>query len=452
MPTFFSKSGTGFPGAGSPNWMSAYPTILHTVWKHSGDTDLIRDHWPQLERYLGWYERKLLTITSFAENPFEADNPPGDWCPPPPVPGSFWDPSLDITEDIASGLGEAECGHTGWNKPRTRYTNASLFTDKNLSSAFSYLKDKKLIAEMGRAIGANGSGTAGITPALRRNFHDSFFHGDHYGSGLNAAQSENLMPLLLELPESMDKQRVVEFLLRDIMSKHQNHTSSGILGLRALFEALPQLGFADVALAMLLRDDYPSFGYHISHPMEPATTTWELFDAPLEGSSMNSRNHVMFATPSYFLFSAVAGIEPIEGDKLWRVAPAVVDASDAVHWARATVWTIRGSLASSWSLTSSSPYALSMNVTVPIGLEVLAALPLPGRDPSAASRCEVSSRGGGSLWADGRFVVDRPKDGVRAASVTRDARAPAITVSLQSGQHGLHMLCPSSAGDKVSFV
>ena len=38
---------------------------------------------------------------------------------------------------------------------------------------------------------------------------------------------------------------------------------------------------------------------------------WELYDAWLEGPSMNSRNHVMFATPSVFLFEAVAGVKPI---------------------------------------------------------------------------------------------------------------------------------------------
>lgn len=259
------------------------------------------------------------------------------------------------------------------------------------------------------------------------------------------------MPLLLELPESSDRQLVLDFLLRDIILTHQNHTTSGILGLRALFEVLPRLGFADVALAMLLRDDYPSFGYQIKHPMEPATTTWELFDAPLEGRSMNSRNHAMFATPSYFLFSAVVGVEPVCGDKLWRVAPAVVDASDAVSWARASVWTIKGTLSSSWSLVSSSPYTLSMNVTVPIGLEVSAALPLPQRDLSAASQCEVSSEVGGKLWSGGSFVDPR-EDGVRAASVTLEPRAPAVTVLLESGQHALHMLCPSSAEDYARFV
>ena len=44
---------------------------------------------------------------------------------------------------------------------------------------------------------------------------------------------------------------------------------------------------------MLLGTDYPSFGYQVKNALEPATTIWELFDAPEEGGSMDSRNHVV---------------------------------------------------------------------------------------------------------------------------------------------------------------
>ena len=70
------------------------------------------------------------------------------------------------------------------------YVNASDFTNKSLSSAFSYLHDKENIAEMGRAIGANGPATVGITAEDKDNFHAAFFHGDHFGAGGPAARSE----------------------------------------------------------------------------------------------------------------------------------------------------------------------------------------------------------------------------------------------------------------------
>ena len=73
---------------------------------------------------------------------------------------------------------------------------------------------------------------------------------------------------------------------------HAYHSTSGIVGLRALFEALPRLGHAEVAVRMLLRKDYPSFGFELTNSIEPATTIWELYDGYAEGGSMVSRNHV----------------------------------------------------------------------------------------------------------------------------------------------------------------
>eukprot|EP01043_Picozoa_sp_COSAG02_P062111 COSAG02_NODE_8491_length_2551_cov_2.682300_3_plen_369_part_00 len=311
-----------FPGAGAPNWMTAFPTILHTVWKHTGDTRLIKRHWSALENYIGWlvlpsihateqingemysrtlgwirYDRKFKSFPDFAANPFRrtasgalsSTQFPGDWCPPPAKLGSFYDPELFGIADKKSGLGEAECGHTGVNPATGWNVTADLFTDKLLSSAFAYIKDKSYVTEMGMAIGEDMSAE---TEELAKAFNKAFLSrdGDHYGSGGQAAQSENALPLVLGLaPDEATQHRVVQFLLRDIAVKHHNHFSSGIVGLRAVLELLPKLGHADVALSMLLTTDYPSFGYEIKNTIEPATTVWELFDAPFEGSSMNSR-------------------------------------------------------------------------------------------------------------------------------------------------------------------
>ena len=453
VPVFHSSKPSDFPGAGAPNWMTAYPTILYACWKHTGDSALVTKHWPHLQRYLAWYERKLAPFPQFAQNPFRrtingtiaTTQFPGDWCPPPLVQGMYRNDSMTHAVDIRSGLGESECGHTGWNNAHSYFVNESDFTSKPLSSAFSYLHDKKNIAEMGRAINVTGHATVGITAEDKQNFHAAFFHDGHFGSGGPASQSENIMPLLLGLTASdEEEQAVLDFVLRDIMTKHKNHTTSGIVGVRAMLEALPKLGRADVALSMLLRTDYPSFGYEVTNSLEPATTIWELFDGPEEGGSMDSRNHVMFATPSYFFFSAVAGVEPVVGSELWRVAPAVVGASEEVTEATATVWTPHGSLSTGWQLHSKAPWPLSLNVSVPVGLRVAAALPLPPRaagvSPSAvAAKCSITI-GAEVLWKDGTYVA-KAGTGVAAGAVTTEARAAAIKLQVESGVFLFEMRC-----------
>jgi hypothetical protein len=158
----------------------------------------------------------------------------------------------------------------------------------------------------------------GITAQDKANFRAAFYHtgaaAPHFGGGGAAVQSENAMALLLGILSDDDTQSatdddddagammtaanpehpnqlpdaaaeaieeeaaaavdVEEYLLRDIMVTHKNHTTSGIVGLRAMFELLPKLGKADVGLAMLLRRDYPSFGYEVTNSLEPATTIW----------------------------------------------------------------------------------------------------------------------------------------------------------------------------------
>ena len=155
---------------------------------------------------------------------------------------------------------------------------------------------------------------------------------------------------------------------------------------------------------------------------------------------MNSRNHVMFATPSYFLFSAVAGIEPVRGAELWRVAPAVVGASEEVTEARASVWTVQGSLSAGWQLLSSDPWRLTMDVSVPVGLNVAAALPLP---PAGAAGCSIDQlppEKKQALWRGGKFVGGHVA-GIASGAVTHERRAAAITLTLESGEYQLQMRC-----------
>jgi hypothetical protein len=44
------------------------------------------------------------------------------------------------------------------------------------------------------------------------------------------------------------------------------------------------------------------------NPYEPATTIWELMDAPAEGPGMNSRNHHMFSSVGQSIVEQFGGI------------------------------------------------------------------------------------------------------------------------------------------------
>ena len=70
------------------------------------------------------------------------------------------------------------------------------------------------------------------------------------------AKSEGPVP-------AKDRPRVSDTLVRTIRAA-ANHTSSGIIGATFVFDVLAATGHGDVILDMLMRDDFPSFGYWIS--------------------------------------------------------------------------------------------------------------------------------------------------------------------------------------------
>ena len=60
----------------------------------------------------------------------------------------------------------------------------------------------------------------------------------------------NIMPLLLGLTMSADEeQAVLDFVLRDIMVKHKNHISSGIVGVRSVFNGRILISYSGILIS-----------------------------------------------------------------------------------------------------------------------------------------------------------------------------------------------------------
>ena len=60
VPTFNMK----FPGAGAPNWMTAYPTVIYRLWQFTGDAALVRKHWRVKHHAQSNLSNQLLECTS----------------------------------------------------------------------------------------------------------------------------------------------------------------------------------------------------------------------------------------------------------------------------------------------------------------------------------------------------------------------------------------------------
>ena len=142
-------------------------------------------------------------------------------------------------------------------------------------------------------------------------FHDAFFNSTSgvYMSGL---QTEQVLPLYLDVVPGQLQSSVLSQLVDDIQVTHKGHTTSGIVGIKYGMEVLSLYDRGDVALDLALQTSYPSWGYMINSKYEPATTVWELWESDTAEPGMNSRNHHMFGSITGWFYKHVAGIQPLD--------------------------------------------------------------------------------------------------------------------------------------------
>ena len=198
-------------GDGAPNWQSAYPSIIWGLYMYYGDTTIVTRHYSSLSKYYDHLEANFnasagLTnyVTGF-----------GDWVPAGPM------------------------------------------GNKHLIGSFALLADLQKGADFfGASSHPDGAGRAqrckDLFAKAAADFHRAFFNATmgYYGTGL---QTEQAMPLYLGIVPAGVLPAVISHTISDIEVTHQKHTTSGIIGIKAMLDALTAAGRTDVALDMLMQ-------------------------------------------------------------------------------------------------------------------------------------------------------------------------------------------------------
>ena len=83
--------------------------------------------------------------------------------------------------------------------------------------------------------------------------------------------------------------------------------STGFLGTPFSLDVLADAGRADLVYDLLLRTEFPSWGYMVA---KGATTIWERWNGDTGDVAMNSFNHYALGGVAGFLFRRIAGIAP----------------------------------------------------------------------------------------------------------------------------------------------
>ena len=307
----------GHSKAAPPNWETAYPVLIWTMYRYLGDVGIVHKHWSSLTNYL-----------------------------------HHWQVQYEVL-----GIGQFTSGFGDWVSPQPR-ANGSFV------GAFSYVHDLKMLEELALHAMKDMDMYHKISTQRRLvslAFHNYWYDSNKgiYGQGL---QTEHAMVLWSGLqahggiiPTLEIQASVLNHTLHDIMVTQSIHSTSGILGTKYLYEALPLLGRSDILTMMVQQTTFPSYGYMIHNQYEPATTLWELWDTPEEAANpADSRNHIMFGSISSYYYRHVCGIDVPFGSFGYnnitiRPMSVGVQGVDDLSFAACSVMTPHGVLNVSWT-------------------------------------------------------------------------------------------------------
>lgn len=259
LPGVVPTSGFGYDWGNGPAWDNVIVNLPYYTYIYRGDDSMFPELSEPLMRYLKYIETRL------DENNLIAIGL-GDWCQPDKDEIDFITP-LVVTDSILT----ADIAN------KAAFIYDVLGQKENVNFA-------KLLAVK-------------VTNAVKThliNHNDMTVKGD--------TQTGQAMALYYGMFEKNEYNKAFEHLLKLIADKN-DHFDTGVLGGRVIFRVLAENGYADLALKMIIRPDFPSFGNWI---IKGATTLWE--DFRRDGDIIHSRNHHFWGDISAWFYTYLAGI------------------------------------------------------------------------------------------------------------------------------------------------
>jgi alpha-L-rhamnosidase len=255
LPAIIPTDGWGYHWANGPDWTSTIAMIPWNVYLFYGDTKILEDNYANIKRYVDHIDEKYPSGLT-------------DW-----------------------GLGD-------WVPVKSR-------APKELTSTAYYYADAAILSRIAGVLGNvdDEKKYAELAEKIRKSFNDKYLDNvtGIYGSGM---QTELCVPLQWGLVPD-DMKNVVAANLANGVEADDFHIDVGLLGSKAILNALSENGYADVAYKLASQETYPSWGWWI---VNGATTFYENWD--LEAKSDLSLNHIMFGEINAWFYKALGGIKP----------------------------------------------------------------------------------------------------------------------------------------------
>ena len=317
--------------------LSVYATYM--LYRRYNDIDAVLKYYPFLQNYLRYLENNL-------KDGLVTTNCYGDWCMPPERP------DLIHSED-----------------PARR-------TDGTLISSAMYYSMLTMMGQMAMQLGLEGDmlDYDRRQQKLKEAYNKHFYHKET-GSYSNNTVTANLLSLEFGLVPEGDEERVVQNIVDVTKNTYGSHVSCGVLGMQHLMTCLTHRGHLDLAMRIVLQEDFPSFGYMLG---KGATTIWELWNGDTADPAMNSGNHIMLLGDLLvWLYGDLAGIRQSSKSRAYKELDMSLNMPEELNHVRATHETPYGTVCSEWWRTEEGiewkvdiPANTSARIHVPSGYTV----------------------------------------------------------------------------------
>lgn len=250
---------------------------------------------------------------------------------------------------VAFGLGD-------WLQPRREASRpkAPLILTDSVMTLYIANKSAELFEAMGMTYQAAfaKSLASDMRCAIRKNLIDFSTLTVH-----SRCQTAQAICIYYDVFDECEKKGAGE-VLAQLVKEQDNHLDCGMIGLRAVFRALADVGYADLAYEMITREDAPSYGSFVRLNL---TALPERFLDDDEYDYPSSLNHHFFGDITAWCLEYVAGIRPSSSDEL-DIRPCFIE---KLSHAEGEYQTVKGKASVKWQREDE---IITMELSVPDGI------------------------------------------------------------------------------------
>ncbi len=298
LPDIIPTGGWGYGTANGTDWTSTIAIIPWNLYLFYGDSKALSDNYNNIKAYVNYVDGISPNgLTTFGR---------GDWVP-------------------------------------VKSTSSLEYT-----SSVYFFVDADILAKAARLFGKTQDEARynALAQKIRKAINDKYFDKKKcsYASGV---QTELSMALQWKVVPEEYAARVAKNLAKRVAADGM-HLDVGVLGAKAILNALSDNGQAETAYKLAARDTYPSWGWWIKNG---ATTLYENWN--INATMDISLNHMMFGEIGAWLYKGLGGIKPDEqapGFKNVLLSPHFVTGLDAFT---ASHNGPQGQIVTSWKRTGS---------------------------------------------------------------------------------------------------